>query len=125
MLIGRTIFAVIFIFQHVEITLIAADGDVMILNSLQHCAPWFVGVCTIVEFAIFGKFEDFLEIACQFFSLDVKGSKAFDARCVNQVTTLCQFYHLTESGGVHACAVRVADFGRTLIGVWDDGVDER
>ena len=96
----------------------------MILNSLYHRTARFVGVCTIVEFAIFGKFEDFFEIACQFFSLDVKGSEAFDARCVNQVATFCQFYHLAESGGVHACAVCVADFGRTLVGVRDDGVDE-
>lgn len=61
----------------------------MILNSLYHRTARLVGVSAVVESAIFWKFEDFLEIACQFFSLDVKGSKAFDARCVNQVATFC------------------------------------
>ena len=80
---------------------------------------------TVGKTTIFGEMEDFLEITGQFLFLDIKRTEALDARSIYQITTLRQFNHLTERGGMHTRIVRIADFCSTLGSMRNQAVDER
>ena len=51
-LICWAVFVFIFIFEHGEVGVVAAFGDVVAFNSLTHGAVGFVGVGAVVEAAV-------------------------------------------------------------------------
>ena len=46
---------------------------------------------TVRELTILRELEDFLKIAGRLFLFDIKGTKALDARSINEITTFRQF----------------------------------
>ena len=68
--------------------------------------------------------EDVLEIACQFFRLNVEGAETLYSRRVYNPSSLRKLKHFGECCGVHACVVRIADFRCAQIGAGQDIIDE-
>ena len=79
------VFVLVFVVEHREIRLIAALGDVVVFDSLEHGTAGLMGVGAVAEAALFGELKDFLEVAGQFFALHVERAEAFDARGVDEV----------------------------------------
>ena len=46
-----------FIFQHVKIREVSALCYVVFFHCFQDCASWFMGMCAVVEAAVFGEVE--------------------------------------------------------------------
>ena len=84
-----------------------------------------MGVGAIRELAILRELEYLLEIAGKLFLLDIEGTKALDARSINEIATLWQLQHLAEGGGVHTAIVSLANLCRALCGIWNELIDER
>ena len=120
-----TILVLVLVFEHGQITLVSAGGNEVIFHRLDDSTTRFVGMRTVGKTTVLGEMEDFLEITGQFFFLDIKRTEALDARSIYQITTLRQFNHLTECGGVHTRIVRIADFCSTLGSMRNQAVDER
>ena len=83
-LIGGAVFAFVFVFEHGEVRLITAFGDVVILERLQHSTSRLMGVGTVGEAAILGELEDLLEIAGQLLGFNIEGSETLDSRRINK-----------------------------------------
>ena len=112
---GRSLksFAVFFfvlVVEHAEIRLVSAFRYVVLFHGAEHGTPWLMAVGAVAETAVVREVEYLLEIACQFFRLDVECSEPLYSRRVNDISAARQFEHLAESGGVHAGVVCVADF---------------
>ena len=86
-------------------------------------------MCTVVEPAIFGKMEDFLEVMPHFLTLHVERTESFDAWRIDNVATypslFIQFIHLRESRSVFSCVVGIADFASLQVQVGQQIVDKR
>ena len=96
----------------------------MFLHCLQHGAAWFVGVCTVVEAAVFREVEYFLEVACQLLRFYVERAETLYARRVYYVATIRQWQHLAERSGVGARVVCVAYLRRLQVHSRQQSVDE-
>ena len=83
-----TVFGVVLVIEHGEVTLVAALGDVVVFERLKDGTARFMGVCTVRETTVLGKAEDLLEITRDFLWLHVEGAEAFNARSVNEVARL-------------------------------------
>ena len=80
-----TVFGVVLVIEHGEVTLVAALGDVVVFERLKDGTARFMGVCTVRETTVLGKAEDFLEITRDFLWLHVEGAEALNPRSVNEV----------------------------------------
>ena len=124
-LICWAVFVFFFIFEHGEIGVITAFGNVVTLHSLANGAMGFVGVGAVVEPAIGRESEDFLEVVADLFLLHVEGAEAFDARGVDDVAKSPDYFvHLGEGGGVLARVVGIADFAGAEVEMGEEGVDQ-
>ena len=120
-----TILVLVLVFEHGQVALVSTGGNEVIFHRLDDSTTRFVGMRTVGKTTIFGEMEDFLEITGQFLFLDIKCTEALDSRSIYQITTIRQFNHLTECGGVHTRIVRIADFCSTLGSMRNQAVDER
>ena len=59
----------------------------MVFDCLENSATRLVGMGAVGEAALLGEFEDFLEVAGEFFAFHVEGTKALDARGIDE----CRF----------------------------------
>ena len=84
--IGFAVFVFVLVVKHGQIRLVAALRNEVVLYRLEYCTARLVRVRTVRETALLRELEDFLEIACEFFTLHVESTKAFDAWCVNEPT---------------------------------------
>ena len=99
------VFGFMLVFQHVEIRGIAAFADEVFLYGAAYGAARLMGVRAIVVFAVCRNLENFAEVVCHFFFLEVECAESFDARGVDDVTAAWQAEHLAECRGVHARVV--------------------
>ena len=83
--VGFAVFVLVLVVEHREVTLVAALGDVVVLDSLQHGAARLVGVGAVAEAALLAVLEDFAEVAGQLLALHVERAEALDARGVDEV----------------------------------------
>ena len=120
-----TIFVLVLILQHGEITLITALGNVMFRHGLAHGTSWLMGMGTVGETTVLGELEDLTEITRQLFLLDIKGAEALDSRRVDEPAPTGKGQHLGEGRGMHARVVSITDLRGTQMGLRDELVDER
>mgnify|MGYP003459654271 CR=1 FL=1 len=113
-----------FIFQHVKIREVSALCYVVFFHCFQNCASWFMGMCAVVEAAIFGEVEYLLEVACELFRFDIECAEAFYSWSVDYVSSFWQFKHLTECCGVSASIMGVAYLCRLQLYVRQQTVDK-
>ncbi len=131
-LIGGAVFAFVFVFEHGEVRLITAFGDVVILECLQHSTSRLMGVGTVGETAILGKLEDLLEIAGQLLGFNIEGSETLDTRCINEPAQIRgegggvrgERYHLTKRCGMLAGVMGIGNLGSALRGARNQAIDE-
>ena len=95
----------------------------MFFQGFENGAPWFVCMGAVVEPTRFRELENFAEVACEFFLVDVESAKSFNARCVYDVASVGQLQHFAECRGVHSSVVRVGNFCSTQVGVRQQTVD--
>ena len=95
----------------------------MFFQGFENGAARFVGMGAVVEPTRFGELENFAEVACEFFLVDVESAKSFNAWCVYDVASVGQLQHFAECRGVHSCVVRVGNFSSTQVGVRQQTVD--
>ena len=144
-LIRFAVFVLVLVVEHRQVRLVAAGGDEVIVEGLQHGTARLVGVGAVGEAALPRELEKLLEIAGQLFALHVEGAEALDARGVNKKPLLAspkgrnacggcslslgegwgERYHFRECRGVHARLVGIADVGHALAGIGHEAVDER
>ena len=96
----------------------------MVFECLQYGTTRFMGMGTVGKAAIFRELEDFLEIAGEFFGLDIEGSKAFDTWGVDEPSTPHR-NHFGEGGGVLTCVVGIRDLCGTEVHPWNELIDQR
>ena len=71
------------------------------LYGFQYGTTRFVAMRTVVEFTFRGETENIGKIVGNLGPLHLNGSKALDARSVDQVASLGQGDHCGEGRGVH------------------------
>ena len=118
-----TVFVFVLVFEHRKVAVVATFGNVMLFQSFENGAAWFVCMGAVVEPTRFRELENFAEVACEFFLVDVESAKSFNARCVYDVASVGQLQHFTECCGVHSSIVRVRNFCSTQVGVGQQTVD--
>ena len=123
--IARAILALVLVFKHGEVGLVARRGYVVIFYRIKHSTTGFVGVGAVGEPAILGEAEDFLEVAGYFFGLHIEGAKAAYAGRVDDISAIGQLQHLAEGGGVHAGIVGIGNLGGTQLSARHESVDKR
>ena len=82
---GFAVFVLVLVVEHREVALIAALGDVVVLDSLQHGAARLVGMGAIGEAALLRELENLAEIAGQLFTLHIERTEALDAWGVDEI----------------------------------------
>mgnify|MGYP003309427843 CR=1 FL=1 len=76
----------------------------MVFHSLAHSASWFVGMGAVVESAVCGYAEYFLEVVAHFLAFHVECTESLDARRVDDVA-VAHAVHRRECRGVLALMV--------------------
>ena len=118
------VFVFVLVIEHAEIGLVAAFGNVVVLQRAEHGASGLVAVGAVAETAVLREVEDVTEIARQLFRFDVERSKTFYSGRIDNIAALRKGQHLAERGGVHARVVGVADLGRAQVYARQEAVDE-
>ena len=73
------------VFADREVALVAALGDEVLVEGIEDCTAWFVGVRAVAETAIFRDTEYFGEIVRYFVELHINHAETFDARSVDEI----------------------------------------
>ena len=82
---GFAVAVLVLVVEHGEVRLVAALGDVMLLDGLQHGTAGFMGMGAVAEAAVLRVTEDFAEVAGQLLTLHVERAEALDARRVDEI----------------------------------------
>ena len=65
----------------------------MVFHGLAHSASWFVGVGAVVESAVSGNAEYFLEVVAHFLAFHVECTEPLDAWRVDDVSVVSDRIH--------------------------------
>lgn len=95
-----SVFLLVFVVEHGQITLVAGESDAVVLDGREDCTAGFVGVGAVAVTAVAANLEYFAEIVADFGTLDVEGAKALNARSVDDAATSGEVEELAEGGGV-------------------------
>ena len=122
--IRRPVFALVFVFKHIVIGIVARLGYIMVFYGFEHSAAGLMGVSAVAETATRREAEYLAEIMTDLLGFHVEGAEAFDARGVDGPTTERQTQHLAERGGVRACIVRIGNLGGAQMHAGDKAVEQ-
>src|SRR3712207_769675 len=87
-LVGSTVFAFFFVFQHTQIRGVTRLADEVLFYCLPHSTSRFVSVGAIAVFTVNGCFEYFGKVMPYFLFFHIECSEPFDSRSVDNISQI-------------------------------------
>ena len=122
---GLPILALSAVAQHREVRLVAAGGDTPVQCRFIDRTTGLPRVGAVAVAAVLSNVEDFAEVVPHLLFLHVNSAEAFDARGVDNPTSMVgQGVHLREGGRVGAFVVGVGDGTCARQRLAEDGIKQ-